>query len=184
MNLQALRYPIGEFDLPKQITHSHIEEWIGVIESFPVTLRKLTHQLSVEELNWQYRPEGWSIKQVVHHCGDSHLNSLMRFKLALTEDQPMIKPYLEDRWALLADSLDDQLEPSLKLLEGLHYRWVVLLRSLTSDQLDRTFVHPEHGTTFTLKQTIGNYAWHCNHHQAHIEQAITYHGDFSSLYEV
>lgn len=178
MNLELLKFPIGPFNKPSEFSETYILEWIRVIETFPNELESLCSGLNIEALNWVYRPNGWSIKQVIHHCGDSHMNSLIRFKLALTEVQPTIRPYYEDLWAKLEDSQDDDISYSLSLLKGLHYRWVKLLKSLTPDQLARTFVHPEHGETFTLVETIANYAWHCNHHKAHIEQAIQYKGSF------
>ena len=146
--------------------------------NFLPKLKLYVPRLSVEELNLPYRPDGWTIKQVVHHCADSHMNSLIRFKLALTEDQPTIRPYFEDRWATLVDSLSDDITPAIGLLTHLHTKWVQVLRALTPEDLKRTFVHPEHGTVFTLEDTIGSYAWHCAHHSAHIRQALQYRGNF------
>ncbi len=181
MHQENLKFPIGTFKKPESYTREELSIWINTIAEFPKTIQTLTHSLSVDKLNWRYRPGGWTIKQVVHHCGDSHMNSLMRFKLALTEENPKIKPYEEDLWAKLNDSLDDDITYSLNFIEGLHYRWVVLLRSLDEKQLERTFRHPEHGTTSTLAETIATYAWHCEHHLAHIKQALMFNGDFSSL---
>ncbi|MCV9388218.1 YfiT family bacillithiol transferase [Reichenbachiella ulvae] len=175
--MYSLKYPIGEFEKPAQITAEHISQWIEDIERFPIRIKELTHDLSTEQLKWPYRPRGWTIKQVVHHCADSHMNSLMRFKLALTEELPAIRPYFEDRWAELEDSLDDDLSYTQMLLEGLHYRWVKLLKSLTADDLKREFVHPEHGQQFSLAENIGIYAWHCNHHTAHVKQALELKGE-------
>lgn len=176
--LEKLQFPIGRFVVPSEIQTTDIEQWIAEIASFPQRLAALTERLSSRELNWRYRPDGWTIKQVVHHCADSHMNSVMRFKLALTEDAPTIRPYMEDRWAELPDSLDDQVSHTLELLNGLHYRWVLLLKTLSKSDLDRTFVHPEHGQIFTLKETIANYAWHCAHHLAHVEQALAEKGKY------
>lgn len=178
MDLDKLKFPVGIFSKPDNISSSDITQWIETIAEFPQKVIEATESLTLAQLNWTYRPAGWTIKQVVHHCGDSHMNSLIRFKLALTEDSPTIKPYFEDRWAELPDSLDDDISISLNLLKSLHSRWVILLKSLDADQLERTFVHPEHGTSFTLAETIANYAWHCNHHLAHILQAIAYKGRF------
>lgn len=174
-----MKYPIGKFEKPTNIGQELIAQWIGDIETFPKRLRVLVEGLSVEELNWNYRPDGWSIKQVVHHCSDSHLNSIIRFKWALTEDTPTIKAYFEDRWAELADSKDDDLTLSLNLIDGLHAKWVRILRSLTADQLERTFFHPESQRHIGLKENIGIYAWHCNHHLAHIEQALAAKGKYN-----
>lgn len=171
-DLHKLKFPIGEFNSPSSIDNKTINQWIESIEKFPSRVQVLTENLSIEQKNWIYRPKGWSIKQVVHHCADSHMNSLIRFKLALTEDSPKIRPYWEDRWAELPDSLDDNLESVLLLLKGLHQKWVFLLKQLSPLDLEREFVHPEHGKRFSLKENIGVYAWHCEHHLAHIEQAL------------
>lgn len=176
--MKDLKYPIGKFIKPERINDHTIRQWIGDIEQFPKSLATLVAPLSTEQLNWRYRPEGWMIKQVVHHCADSHINSLIRFKLALTEDAPTIRPYFEDRWAELVDSLDDDLNDSLLLIKGLHSKWVTLLNSLSEQDLDKTFIHPEHGKSFTLRENIGIYAWHCNHHLGHVRQALAYRGEF------
>ncbi|UXP33365.1 putative metal-dependent hydrolase [Reichenbachiella agarivorans] len=176
--LTQLKFPIGEFIKPEVISNDQIKEWVADIEAFPSRVKILTTNLSVEQLNWRYRPDGWTIKQVVHHCADSHMNSLIRFKLALTEDSPTIRPYHEERWAELIDSQDNDLSYTLSLLEGLHYRLVQLQRNLSEEDLKREFIHPEHGRRFTLAETIGIYAWHSNHHLAHIQQALGYQGKF------
>jgi hypothetical protein len=176
--LLKLKFPIGTYINPESINEHHISKWITDIESFPQKVIQLTNDLSVEQLNWQYRPEGWTIKQVVHHCADSHMNCLIRFKLALTEDTPTIRPYYEDRWANLIDGIDDDLNNTLYLLKGLHAKLGKLLHNLTPEDLSKEFVHPEHGKHFRLDETIGTYAWHCNHHIAHIKQAIEQQGKF------
>ncbi|MFZ9846607.1 MAG: YfiT family bacillithiol transferase, partial [Flavobacteriales bacterium] len=117
-----------------------------------------------------YREMGWTIRQVVHHCADSHMNSLTRFKLTLTEDKPVVKPYWEDRWAELVDSKSMPISPSVQMLEGIHARWTVLLNSLSEQDLVKSFIHPEHGKEFRVDENIGVYAWHCNHHLAHITE--------------
>lgn len=179
IELNKLKYPIGQFDKPKIISENNIESWITDIESFPFALEKLTQNLSIEQLSWRYRPDGWMIKQVVHHCADSHINSLIRFKLALTEKSPVIRPYHEDKWAELHDSLDDDLYESIALLTSLHRKWVKLLRSLSNANLKEEFVHPEHGQRFSLEENIGVYAWHSNHHLEHIRQALKFEGRFN-----
>jgi hypothetical protein len=162
------KFPIGKFRKPEKLTKEIIEGFIQDIESFPSRLKKEVATLNNDQLDTPYRPDGWTIRQVVHHCADSHMNSIIRFKLALTEDKPTIKPYYEERWAELPDSKNLPVESSLKLLEGLHTRWIILLRSLTEDDLRKTFIHPEHGKEFRIDENIGVYAWHCNHHLAHI----------------
>lgn len=179
MEAEALKYPIGKFEKPTNIGQELIAQWIGDIETFPKRLRALVEELSVEELNWKYRPDGWCIKQVVHHCSDSHLNSIIRFKWTLTEDTPTIKAYFEDRWAELPDSKDNDLALSLNLIDALHAKWVRILRSLTDEQLERTFFHPESQRHIGLKENIGIYAWHCNHHLAHIKQALAAKGKYN-----
>lgn len=179
MPTKNLKFPIGEFTKPASITKEHITKWISEIEAFPEKLNTLTCNLTKEQLNWKYKPDGWSVKQVVHHCSDSHMNSLMRFKLALTEDTPKIRPYYEDRWAELIDSQDDRILDSILLLIALHSRWVKILKNLTPEDLKREFEHPEHGAKFSLEENIGIYAWHCNHHYAHIKLALEAQGKYN-----
>lgn len=171
IELEKLKFPIGKFVKPATITGDVLEKWIDTISTFPERLTKEVRNLADNHLDTPYRPGGWTIRQVVHHCADSHMNSLTRLKLALTEDQPTIKPYLEDRWAELADSKSMPIGPSLKMIEGIHERWVVVLRNSTDELYQRTFIHPEHGKALTLVENVGLYAWHCNHHLAHITEA-------------
>jgi len=166
--LEYLKYPIGKFRMPEQITVQLLADYISTLAVFPGRLRREVSFLNETQLDTRYRPEGWTIRQVVHHCADSHYTSFTRFKLALTEDKPTIKPYAEERWAELPDSLLLPVEPSLSILDGLHERWVFLLNELTSAQLQRCFIHPEHGIEISLQTSIGEYAWHCNHHLSQI----------------
>lgn len=163
------RYPIGRFVPPEEVTEAHIQEWINQIAEMPASLREAVAGLSAAQLDTPYREGGWTVRQVVHHVPDSHLNSYVRFKLALTEEAPTIKPYDEQAWARLGDSRDTPVEVSLRLLEALHQRWVVLLRGLKEEDWQRSFVHPESGPT-TLARTLGLYAWHGSHHVAHITE--------------
>ena len=169
--LYKLRFPIGEFNKPELITSQHVEDWISTIEALPRAIDTVTKNLSEDELNYRYRPDGWTIKQVVHHCADSHINSITRFKLALTEDAPTIRPYFEDRFAELSD-YSESIDASISILKGVHKKLGVLLKSLNQNDLKREFVHPEHGKRFSLEETIGVYAWHSDHHLAHIKQAL------------
>jgi DinB family protein len=164
---EDLRYPIGEFHLEEPVAPSRLAEWIGQIAAAPTHLRTAVAGLSDAQLDTPYRPGGWTVRQVVHHVPDSHLNSYVRCRLALTEDEPTIKPYDEGRWAALPDALTAPVELSLALLENLHRRWVLLLESLTPAEWDRRFHHPELGVR-SLRQTAGLYAWHGRHHVAHI----------------
>lgn len=166
--MEHLKYPIGRLIIPEEITAQLIVKGTLDIATFPERLSAEVLDLSDEQLDTPYRPEGWTIRQVVHHCSDSHMNSIIRFKLALTEDKPTIRPYYEERWAELADSKSLDIAPALELLRGVHLRLSVLLHSLTETELKRTFIHPEHNQEFTLKESILNYAWHSNHHLAHI----------------
>lgn len=183
MDLESLKYPIGHYAPQKSPNKAELEQWVSDIEMFPQRIIDLTKELSIDELQWRYRPEGWSIKQVVHHCADSHLNSIMRFKLALTEDKPRIRPYFEDRWAKLEDGNYDDLSTTLFFIEALHAKWVKLLKTLQPDDLSREYIHPEHNAVFNLAETIGNYAWHGNHHLAHISNALKFRGNFEFLTE-
>ena len=167
-NLEKLKFPVGKFVKPTHFTAEILRRYISDIETFPQRLKFEVEKLTDEQLTTEYRPGGWTIRQVVHHCADSHMNCLIRFKLTLTEEKPTIKPYLEDRWAELPDTKTMPVEPSLKLLEGLHARWVVLLKSLSQLDLKKTVVHPQHDKEFALDELMGLYAWHCNHHLAHV----------------
>ena len=166
--MDDLRYPIGKFAFDGGATERDREARIADIAAAPTKLRDAVRGLSDEQLDTPYRPGGWTVRQVVHHVPDSHLNAYVRFKLALTENAPTIKPYDEARWAELADSRATPLETSLSLLEALHERWVVLLRALGPADYARTFVHPEHGRVLSLEWALAQYAWHSRHHVAHI----------------
>ena len=173
-----LRYPVGKYQRQDVITHSIINDWIGKIEEFPKEVIKEVKDLDEEELQYQYRPGSWTIKQVVHHCADSHMNSFIRFKLALTEENPTIKPYQEKDWAELPDVTDAPVEASIKILEGLHVRWKILLNSLQEEDYKKSFYHPESKRNIGLDDTLGLYAWHCQHHLHHIKQAKNYKNNF------
>jgi uncharacterized damage-inducible protein DinB len=162
-----LRYPIGQFEFDGPISDEQLEVLINQIEQTPAKLRAAVAGLNQEQLDTPYRPGGWTVRQVVHHVPDSHVNSYMRFKLAVTEDQPLIRTYHEDRWAELNDARSAPIDVSLDLLETLHRRWVLFLRSLGQQDLEKSFQHPEWGTV-TLDKAIAMYAWHGRHHVAHI----------------
>lgn len=168
--LEQLRYPIGKFNKPDSLTRDQISECIVTLAEFPVKIRRETIDLTDEQLDTRYRPDGWTIRQVVHHCADSHMNAIIRFKNALTEDSPTIKPYFEDRWAELADTKALPIESSLRIIEGVHHRLVVIFRSMKEEDYARKYIHPQYGTTYRLDQALANYAWHCDHHLAHILQ--------------
>ena len=162
-----LRYPIGEFKFEAPLTDAERRVFIGKIEETPARMRAAVDGLTEEQIDTPYRPEGWTIRQVVHHVPESHLNSYIRFKLAITEDVPVIKPYFEDRWAELDDARQAPIALSLDLLDALHGRWIWFLRSLKQKDFERTFRHPELGIV-SVDKNIALYAWHGQHHVAHI----------------
>ena len=170
----AQRFPIGEFTRPEAVTEEHRREWIGAIERLPRDLRAAVDGLTDEQLDTRYRPGGWTLRQVVHHLPESHMNCYVRFKWALTEDEPRIKDYREERWAELADRAAP-IGLSLDLLEALHARWVALLQSLGPSEWKRAFVHPESGRK-ELEVNLGIYAWHGRHHLAHVTTTIEREG--------
>jgi DinB superfamily len=169
-----LRYPVGKFERLDKLTDVERQAAIDAIAEAPAKLRAAITGLSDEQLDTPYRPGGWTVRQVVHHLPDSHMNAYVRFKLALTENEPTIKPYNEALWAELADG-KAPVEPSVLLLENLHKRWVVLFRALAASDWKRSFRHPEHGLV-TLDENLRMYAWHGRHHVAHITSLRERHG--------
>ncbi|MES1259409.1 MAG: YfiT family bacillithiol transferase [Gemmatimonadota bacterium] len=163
-----LRYPVGKFAMPTEWNAADIAKSRHILGLLPEKLKSAVSGLSDMQLDTPYREGGWTVRQTVHHVADSHLNAYCRFRLALTEDAPTIKPYLEAKWAELADARTQPLAPSLEILDGVHTRLLVLIDSMTADDWQRGFVHPEHGRTMTLWQTAALYAWHSRHHVAHI----------------
>ena len=163
------RYPVGPFALPAVMTAGDRERFIAVLENAPDKLRAAVLGLSEAQLDAPYRDGGWTVRQVVHHLPDSHLNSYIRFKWALTEDAPTIKAYFEERWAELPDTRETPVPVSLDLLTALHQRWTTLLHALTETDFARTFAHPETGAQ-TLAESLAYYAWHGEHHTAQIMQ--------------
>ena len=170
--LEKLKYPIGKPNIPENMSKENIESWISIIENHPKKLSKLVKNLDNNQLDTQYRPEGWTIRQVVHHLSDSHHNSYTRFKWTLTEDKPIIKVYYEERWAELFDSKTAPINLSLNNLTALHAKWIFLLKGLSFKELDKTFIHPDGNEEVSLKENIGIYAWHCDHHYEHINQLL------------
>ncbi|MFJ5767485.1 YfiT family bacillithiol transferase [Lysinibacillus sp. NPDC093210] len=168
--MNDLRYPIGQFQFPEVVTAQQVQKWIDDIRLLPRQLAEALSGASEQSLAKSYRENGWTVTQLVHHLADSHMNSVIRFKLALTEDTPTIKPYNEEDWAVLPDS-DMPVATSYKLLESLHERWVYLLTSLKDEQLQRAFQHPDNGL-MTLEKALALYAWHGKHHLAHIQNAL------------
>lgn len=169
-----LRYPIGRYAPPAEITEQQVEAWIDEIAALPADLRATVAPLTDEQLDTPYRPDGWTVRQVVHHLFDSHVNSYVRFKWTLTEDRPAIKAYDEKAWAELPDARGP-VSPSLDALVALHARWEELLRRLNWSQFQLEFVHPKAGA-IPLARNVGLYAWHGRHHLAHIERLMEREG--------
>ena len=161
------RFPIGKFEWKGALTSEQRKQCISDIEKTPADFRAAVRELNDQQLDTPYRDGGWTVRQLVHHVPDSHLNSYVRFKLALTEEEPTIKTYDEKLWAELPDSRETPIETSLALLDNLHRRWVVMLRSMKASDFSCKFRHPEHGAV-TLDWAVALYAWHGRHHTAHI----------------
>ena len=164
---EDLKYPIGRVQFKPALTPNDRRELINAIAVVPADLRKAVAGLNDTQLDTHYRPDGWTVRQVVHHVPDSHMNAFIRLKLAITEENPTIKPYSEKLWAELPDA-DLSIDVSLRLLDALHERWVALMNTLDDSAWSRTFHHPESGRTFTLDDLLQIYAWHGGHHVAHI----------------
>ena len=165
--MSDLRFPIGKFHFDGPLTDDQRNNALDDVATTPANLRAAVKGLSEAQLDTPYRPEGWTVRQVVHHMPDSHMNSYVRFKLALTEDEPTIKTYAEDRWAELADTKATPIGVSLTLFDSLHDRWVRLMRSLTTEDWKRSFRHPDLGP-MSLEKALALYAWHGRHHVTHI----------------
>jgi uncharacterized damage-inducible protein DinB len=162
------RYPIGKFERRDTLTPDERRQCIDTIAAVPQKMREAIRGLDDRKLDTPYRDGGWTVRQVVHHVPDSHMNAFIRLKLALTEDSPTIKPYEESQWAKLADATETPIETSLTLLETLHKRWDIVLRSLHDGDFRRTFRHPDHQGTLTLDWLLAMYSWHGRHHVAHV----------------
>lgn len=177
IEFDALRYPIGLFEAPEEISEEILKSWIGALGAFPDRLTALVIPLTAHQLETPYREGGWTVRQVVHHLSDSHHNAYIRFKWALTEEIPLIKAYDEKRWAALHDTVSGPVSISLEHLKAIHQKLVFLLEGLDRSQLKRGFRHPVSGIT-TLEENIGRYVWHGNHHYAHIERLLQSKGWF------
>lgn len=161
--MEKLKYPIGQFEMNSNATEADMLNWRSQLADFPREMLALLAPLDVEAMHWQYRPDGWSISQLIHHCADSHMHALTRFKLALTEDVPNIKPYLEEAWAVLADGSTQDVEASLNIIHGLHHRWTVLMDGMTQADWRRSFHHPAHERNFNLVECLARSASSCTY---------------------
>ncbi len=169
MELEQLKYPVGKWIKPTDFNPKAIIEQIQIIREFPAKIISKANSFSEKQLEETYRSGGWTARQVIHHCADSHMNAFIRFKLALTEDLPTIKPYAEAAWAELVDAKHLPLNSSLQILEGLHFRWSTLLDGIQEKDWHRGFIHPEHGHELKLYEVVSLYSWHCRHHYGHLE---------------
>ena len=165
--MEDLRYPIGKY-IVQPFSDGLWQEWLVDIKNLPQHLENAVLNLDESQLNTPYRDGGWTVKQLVHHVADSHMNAYIRFKLGLTENNPAIKPYDQSAWAEMADTKNLPVNISLTILHALHVRWYEVLKNMCREELDRTVFHPEHKKEFTLWELLGMYAWHSRHHVAHV----------------
>lgn len=172
-DLEDLRYPVGRFErLKAPLDGATRRAHIDIIEAMPARFRALVAGKSDAQLDTRYRPDGWTVRQVVHHVCDSHMNAYIRMKFAMTEDAPAIKAYDEARWAELPEAKSGPAGMSLALLDGLHQRWVAFLRSLSDADFARVYVHPELGRV-TIDEGLSLYTWHCRHHEGHLKLGLS-----------
>ncbi len=167
--MEHLKYPIGKFEFGKSYTANENQKHIEQIGRFPVQLKNVVNQLNSSQLEKSYRPDGWTARQIIHHISDSHINAFLRVKLTLTEDTPTIKPYDQDLWANLVDGKNAPIEASVMLIEAIHQKWVYLLKTLSNDDLQKKYFHPEYNREFKLEELLALYAWHGQHHAEHLK---------------
>lgn len=171
IDIEYLKYPIGKFILPENVNPEDIQRATFQIKTFPANLFTAVSPLSISQLDTPYRPGGWTVRQLVHHCADSHMNAFIRYKLALTEDTPTVKPYDEALWANLADA-SLPIESSLGIINAIHFKWGILLDSLKPEDFKRSYFHPEKKRNQNLEEVTLMYAWHSQHHLAHIQHLV------------
>ncbi|MBT8232379.1 MAG: putative metal-dependent hydrolase [Saprospiraceae bacterium] len=168
-NLESLKYPIGRLKVPEKVTPEDRSNWIAAIERLPSSLEALTGHWNVGQWHTPYRPGGWTAHQLVHHIADSHMNSLLRFKLGLTEDNPTIKPYDQDAWVKMKDVSNLPASVSLQIIDGIHKRFVNVLNNMSDNDFKRTIFHPEMNKTLDLNFMLALYGWHSDHHYMHLK---------------
>lgn len=171
-DLEQLKYPIGKYEPPKTITETQLKEWIEQLAILPQEIADIAAGLSEAQLEIHYRPDGWTVSQVIHHLADSHINAYTRVRLTLTEERPEVRPYDEVKWAELADAKSGDIQLSIDILKAIHERLVSLLKTLQFNDFERTYYHPAAQQEFTLGYLVGNYAWHGKHHLAHIKSTL------------
>ena len=169
-NIEQLQYPIGRYQKPDKFTPDQIQEWITVLQALPSWMDHCIENLDEHQLQVPYREGGWTIQQVVHHVADSHMNAYIRLKLALTEDNPTVKPYDEKAWAELADVSIVPVNVSVTLLHAIHRRMIAVMQRMQPSDWERTYYHPEHKRSFPIWEMVALYAWHSRHHTEHIKQ--------------
>ncbi|MFZ1424719.1 MAG: putative metal-dependent hydrolase [Saprospiraceae bacterium] len=173
MDQELLKYPIGQWKSQLIYKQEDIQKWIEDIQKLPYLLKEMVQKMDESVYNNKYRPDSWTIHQIIHHIADSHVNGYIRHKLTVTQHQPTINPYLEASWAELEDVKRLPLQISLDLIVALHQRWAVFLDSVSNSDLEKCYYHPEHQRFITLQESIGMYSWHGRHHLAHIRNAVT-----------
>jgi hypothetical protein len=173
MEIEKLKYPVGRHQPKNEYSLIEVEACIKTIRLFPDRLKLTLATISETQLNTAYRPEGWTVKQVIHHIADSHMNAILRFKMALTENNPTIKPYDEAAFARLID-YELPIEPSLNIIESVHQKWIILISGMAPADFFKTYFHPKHQITFTLQQALATYDWHCRHHLAHVNLVLNH----------
>lgn len=166
--LEKLKYPLGRLAFPENFTAELFSTMINDLKEFPALLANEVSNLNEEQLNTPYREGGWTLRQVVHHLADSHMTAFLRFKMALTEENPTVKGYKQDLFSKTADVMNSDLKSSLSILEGVHHRWSTLLNTMSAEKFERTFYHTEYDRTYILKNVLALYSWHGKHHLAHI----------------
>jgi hypothetical protein len=167
-DLELLKYPIGKYQKPAAYSPELLREWMTLVAALPSWMDVVIENLDEQQLQTAYRPGGWTVNQVVHHLADSHMNAYMRFKLAITEDNPQVKPYMEARWAELPDNFSTPVNVSVTLLHALHRRWDALMQGMSDADWQRTFYHPEHKRDIPLWEVAALYAWHGRHHMEQV----------------
>ncbi len=172
MDLEKLKYPIGRFVKPTEITIQDLEAWTDTLRKFPAKLQKVLEEIPENRLDKPYRPGGWTIRQLVNHLADSHVNSYVRFKWTLTEDVPVIKTYDQEAWAELPDGRSGSVGASIQILQGIHKRWVHMLDLFNREDFNKKLKHPEFDDPLSLGELLSLYAWHCKHHLAHIQRTL------------
>jgi len=167
-SIENQRYPIGQFEYGKTYSEEELQQAIKKLEEFPARLKKLVTGMKDEQLDTPYREGGWTVRQVIHHIADSHMNAYIRFKLALTEDKPTIKPYNEKAWAEMIDARTLAPSVSLSMLAAIHERWTTILKAMKPEDFNRSFFHPENMRFHELSELVAMYAWHSDHHYEHV----------------